>query len=114
PSQGAGGQPDRSRPAMSEAPPRRSLLVPAITTIVIVAALLALGAWQLERRIDKLALISALDEGLSAAPMPLPPSGRWGELSPAKDEFRRVTLSGVIDARDQEQVVASPAPRRKD
>jgi surfeit locus 1 family protein len=99
---------------MSEALARRSLLVPAVTTIVIVAVLLALGVWQLERRGDKLALIAALDERLAAAPIPLPLATRWGELSPAKDEFRRVTLSGVIDARDQAQVFASPSPLRKD
>jgi len=99
---------------MSEALPRRSLLVPTVTTIVIVAALLSLGTWQLERRVDKLALIAALDERLSAAPVPMPTSGRWGELSQAKDEFRRVTLRGVIDASDQAQVFASPSPLRKD
>jgi surfeit locus 1 family protein len=99
---------------MSEALPRRSLLVPAVTTIVIVAVLLALGAWQLERRVDKLALMAVLDERLSAASVPLPPSGRWSELSPAKDEFRRVTLSGVVDTRDQAQVFTSSSPLRKD
>jgi cytochrome oxidase assembly protein ShyY1 len=99
---------------MSEALPSRRLLVPSITTIVIVAALLALGAWQLQRRVDKLALIAALDERLSAVPVPLPPPGSWGGLSPAKDEFRRVTLSGVLDARDQAQVFTSSSPLRKD
>jgi surfeit locus 1 family protein len=99
---------------MSEALPRRRLLVPTVTTMIIVAALLALGAWQLERRVDKLALIAALDERLAAVPVALPPPVRWGELSPAKDEFRRVTLNGVIDARDPAQVFASPSPLRKD
>jgi cytochrome oxidase assembly protein ShyY1 len=99
---------------MSQAPRRRSLLVPTVTTIVIVAALLSLGVWQLERRVDKLALIAALDERLAAAPVALPPPARWGDLSPAKDEFRRVTLRGVIATRDQAQVFASPSPLRKD
>ena len=93
---------------MSEALPRRGLLVPTVTTVVIVAVLLALGVWQLERRVDKLALIAALDERLGAAPVVLPPSGRWQELTPAKDEFRRVTLRRHIDPRDQAQVFASP------
>jgi cytochrome oxidase assembly protein ShyY1 len=99
---------------MSETLPRRSLLVPTGITVVIVATLLALGVWQLERRIDKLALIAALDERLAVAPVMLPPSGRWQELTPAKDEFRRVTLSGIIDPRVQAQVFASPSPLRKD
>lgn len=99
---------------MNQAASRRSLLIPALTTAVIVAVLLSLGVWQLERRHDKLALIAALDERLTAAPVALPPPARWDELSPSKDEFRRVTLSGVIDAREQAQVFASPSPLRKD
>ena len=98
---------------MSQALPRHSLLIPTVTTIIIVATLLALGVWQLERRADKLALIAALEERLAAAPVALPPPARWHELSPAKDEFRRVTLSGAIDPRDQAQVFASPSPLRK-
>lgn len=99
---------------MSESPRRRGLLVPAATTIVIVATLLSLGVWQLERRADKLALIAALDERLSATPVPVPPAARWSELTPAKDEFRRVTLSGVIEARNQAGVFATSTPLRKD
>jgi cytochrome oxidase assembly protein ShyY1 len=99
---------------MSEAASRRSLLIPITTTVVIVAVLLSLGVWQLERRADKLALITALDERLAAAPVALPPAARWGELTPQKDEFRRVTLSGVLEARQPAQVFASPSALRKD
>ena len=95
---------------MSEALPRRSLLVPTVTTIVIVAVLLALGVWQLERRVDKLALIAALDERLAAAPVALPPAARWSELTPAKDEFRRVTLQ----RRDRARAIRRRcSPRRR-
>jgi cytochrome oxidase assembly protein ShyY1 len=99
---------------MSAAALRRGLLIPAVTTAVIVLVLLALGTWQLERRGAKLALIAMLDERLSAAPVPLPPPSAWNELTPAVDEFRRVTFRGVIDARDPAQVFASPSPLRKD
>lgn len=99
---------------MSEAAPRRGLLIPVVTTIVIVSVLLALGAWQLERRTAKLALIATLDERLATAPVALPPAARWSELTPAHDEFRRVVLSGVIDGRDGAQVFASGSPLRKD
>lgn len=99
---------------MSEAESRRSLLIPVATTVVIVAVLLSLGVWQLERRVDKLALIAALDERLAAAPVALPPAANWGELTPQKDEFRRVTLSGVLQAGEPAQVFASPSPLRKD
>lgn len=99
---------------MSALAPRRHLAVPVATTAVIVAVLLSLGFWQLDRRVDKLALIAALDERLAAAPVALPPPAQWGELSRTGDEFRRVTLTGVIDARDEAQVFASPSPLRKD
>jgi surfeit locus 1 family protein len=98
---------------MNEALPRR-LVVPAVTTIVIVATLLSLGLWQLERRVDKLALIAALNERLAAAPVPLPPAARWPELTPAKDEFRRVTILGSIVPGEEAHVYASGSPLRKD
>jgi cytochrome oxidase assembly protein ShyY1 len=99
---------------MSDAAQRRGLLIPALTTIVIVMTLLALGVWQLERRTGKLALIATLDERLAAAPVALPPASHWSELTPARDEFRRVMLTGVIDSRAPAQVFASSSPLRKD
>ena len=99
---------------MSPAAGRRGLLLPVATTVVIVAVLVSLGVWQLQRRGDKLALIAALDQRLAASSVPLPPAARWNEMTPAEDEFRRVTLAGVIDAREQAQVFASPSALRKD
>jgi cytochrome oxidase assembly protein ShyY1 len=99
---------------MSEAVSRRSLLIPVLMTAVMVAVLLALGAWQLERRGDKLALIATLDQRLAAAPVALPPAARWGELTQASDEFKRVNLTGIFDARETAQVFATPSPLRKD
>ena len=40
----------------------------------MVACLVGLGIWQLQRRVDKHALIAALDERLAAAPVALPPA----------------------------------------
>lgn len=73
----------------------------ALIALVMVAVLLALGAWQLQRRVAKQALIAALTERLAAAPMPLPPPSDWADLSPARDEFRRVTFTArFTDAPD--------------
>jgi surfeit locus 1 family protein len=93
---------------------RRGLLVPTVTTAVILVTLLSLGVWQLERRLDKLALIAALGERLAAAPVALPPAARWGELTPAKDEFRRVTMLGLIEPEEEARVYASASALRKD
>lgn len=99
---------------MNAAAGRRGVLLPVATTVVIVAVLVSLGVWQLQRRGDKLALIGRLEERLAAAPVPLPPDARWGGLTAARDGFRRVTFEGVIDAREQAQVFASPSALRKD
>jgi surfeit locus 1 family protein len=99
---------------MSELSFRRSVLVPAVTTVMIVAVLLSLGAWQLQRRVEKLALIATLEERLGASPVPLPPPAQWEGFLPDREEFRRVTLTGVFDLRDQAQVFASGSPLRRD
>jgi cytochrome oxidase assembly protein ShyY1 len=63
-----------------------------IFTLVLVAAFVGLGLWQLQRRVEKHRLIAALTERLAAAPVPLPPSSQWKTLTPARDEFRRVSF----------------------
>jgi cytochrome oxidase assembly protein ShyY1 len=50
------------------------------------------GLWQLQRRSEKHILIAALSERLAAHPEPLPAPSRWGTLTPASDEFRRVSF----------------------
>jgi cytochrome oxidase assembly protein ShyY1 len=64
----------------------------AIFTLVMVMLFAGLGVWQLQRRIEKHALIAALTERLAAAPVPLPPAAQWRALDAAKDEFRRVSF----------------------
>ena len=71
---------------------RRSILLPAAVAAVGVAILVSLGLWQIERKTWKEALIAALAERVTAAPVKLPPAAQWSSLSAASDEFRRVTL----------------------
>jgi surfeit locus 1 family protein len=56
-----------------------------------VAALIWLGAWQVERLIWKEDLIARLEERLAAAPVALP-----DPLDPARDNFLRVVVTGRI------------------
>jgi cytochrome oxidase assembly protein ShyY1 len=65
-----------------------------VFTFVMVVVLTGLGLWQLQRRVEKHALIAALSERLAAAPQPLP-SAQWDTMKPATDEFRRVTLKAA-------------------
>ena len=67
----------------------------AIFVALAVAAFLVfigLGAWQLERKAWKEALIDTLDQRLAARPVDLPRRTQWASLDQAKDEFRRVTF----------------------
>ena len=64
-------------------------------TLAMVALFVGLGVWQLQRRIEKHALIAALTERLATAPAPLPSPSEWRALEPAKDEFRRVRFTAT-------------------
>ena len=82
-------------------------------TLAMVTAFVALGLWQLQRRVEKHALIAALTERLAAAPAPLPPSAQWNALTPGRDEFRRVTFSATY-ANPDAMVYASGSAIRED
>jgi surfeit locus 1 family protein len=86
----------------------------SVFTLGMLACLVALGVWQLQRREQKHTLIAALTERLAADPVPLPSPQEWGALTPAHDEFRRVTFAGRRDARPQASVFTSGSALRPD
>jgi len=55
---------------------------------------LALGAWQLQRRTWKLALIERVEQRVHMAPKPLLPPSRWAEVGSAHHEYLPVTVHG--------------------
>jgi cytochrome oxidase assembly protein ShyY1 len=67
----------------------------AVFTLLMVMAFSGLGIWQLQRRVEKHALIARLNERLAAAPAALPAPAQWPSLSPADDEFRRVSFTAT-------------------
>lgn len=71
---------------------RRSLLVPAIAALLALAALVALGTWQMNRKAWKEALIATLAERLGAPPADVPARDTWDRLRPQEMEFRRVAF----------------------
>ena len=85
-----------------------------IFTLVMVIAFVALGVWQLQRRVEKHALIAALNERLAAAPVPLPPPAQWSALNPAHDEFRRVSFTATYQSRLDAMVYTSGSAVRGD
>jgi cytochrome oxidase assembly protein ShyY1 len=93
---------------------RRGVAGLGIFTALTVALLIGLGVWQLQRRVEKHALILALTERLAAAPEALPPAAQWNALTPARDEFRRVRFSAVYESRPDAMVYSAGSAIRED
>jgi surfeit locus 1 family protein len=57
---------------------------------------IALGLWQIERRAEKSALISAVDRRLSQPPVAAPGPPDWPRITFRTDAYRRVRVRGVF------------------
>ena len=86
----------------------------AVIALVMVSVLASLGVWQLRRKDEKHALIAALTERLAAAPVALPPATEWAGLTPARDEFRRVSFTATFESRPDAMVYSSGSAVRDD
>jgi cytochrome oxidase assembly protein ShyY1 len=85
-----------------------------IFILAMVMLFVGLGVWQLQRRVEKHALIAALTERLATAPVPLPPPAQWSALDPAHDEFRRVSFTATYQSRLDAMVYTSGSAIRPD
>jgi len=85
-----------------------------VFTLVMVALFAGLGVWQLQRRVEKHALIAHLTERLAAAPGSLPSPSQWSALTPAQDEFRRVSFAATYESRPDAMVYSSGSAVRDD
>src|SRR6188472_1177269 len=85
-----------------------------LVALVMVAVLVGLGIWQLRRGAEKHALIAALTERLTTAPIALFPPADWATLSSVRDEFRRVSFSATYEARPDAMVYSSGSAVRPD
>jgi len=83
-------------------------------TLVMIVAFVGLGAWQLQRRAEKHALIAALTERLGAARVPLPPSSQWRALAATGDEFRRVAFTATYQRLPDAMVYSAGSAVRED
>jgi surfeit locus 1 family protein len=72
----------------------RRFLLPAIALCVI-AGLVALGVWQLERRVTKLTLIDQVEHRLSAPSVPAPGPAAWPAIGP-QSAYTRVAIHGLL------------------
>ncbi|KQO70912.1 SURF1 family protein [Methylobacterium sp. Leaf88] len=66
----------------------------AVTGLILVAALAALGTWQVQRRTWKHDLIARVEARVHADPIAAPGPGTWDGLTADADAYRRVRTSG--------------------
>jgi surfeit locus 1 family protein len=70
------------------------LAVAGTLAILLFATFVALGTWQLKRRVWKLDLIARVEQRVHAPPMAAPGPAQWPKVSAATDEYRHVTVTG--------------------
>jgi cytochrome oxidase assembly protein ShyY1 len=99
---------------MTEAVRHRTPWGFGVFTLVVIAIFVGLGLWQLQRRVEKHALIAALTERLAAAPVPLPSASEWRRLTADHDEFRRVSFTAIYEPRLDAMVYSSGSAIRPD
>jgi len=74
--------------------PQFRRIVVVLLAVIGVGGLSALGVWQLERRVWKLALIERVEQRVHAAPVAPPAPGDWPAVTAADDEYLRVGVAG--------------------
>jgi len=94
--------------------PRRGVAGFGVFTLAMLALFIGLGVWQLQRRVEKHALIAALTERLAVAPGALPSPAQWSALTPARDEFRRVSFTATYQHLPDAMVYSSGSAVRED
>ena len=72
--------------------------------LVLVAALAALGTWQVQRRAWKHDLVARVEARIHAEPVEAPGPATWDGLTPEADAYRRVRATGRL-RHDRETLV---------
>ena len=62
--------------------------------VLVFAALVALGTWQVKRLYWKLDLIERVEQRVHAEPVASPGPDRWDRLTRQSEEYRHVRVSG--------------------
>ncbi len=79
------------------ATPSRSLLWPGVATALVLAVLVGLGLWQLERMAWKEAILAQIEARVHAAPLPLPPEAEWAGYDASAHDYLHVSASGTFE-----------------
>jgi surfeit locus 1 family protein len=75
----------------------RTLIAPAIFTLIMGAILVGLGIWQLQRLDWKNAIVARIEARTTAPAQPLPPRANWAAQNPDDYEYRHVEADGTFD-----------------
>lgn len=89
---------------------RRLPLVFTACLLLLAAAFAVLGTWQVQRLFWKLDLIARVDARVNGAPAAPPAPSQWPSVSAERDEYRRVTVSGIF-LHDREVLVQAVTER---
>lgn len=80
---------------MTAAPRRRfAITLSLVVALVLSLGLVALGNWQLERRVWKLGLIERVSARVDAPAQAAPLPEQWSQINRQSDEYRHVRISG--------------------
>lgn len=71
-----------------------ALVLMALLALVLFAGFMALGTWQVHRRVWKLDLIARVDQRVHAPAVDAPLLAQWQGVTAAADEYRHVRLRG--------------------
>jgi surfeit locus 1 family protein len=72
------------------------LAVAGTLAVLLFVTFVALGTWQLKRRVWKLDLITRVEQRVHAPPAAPPGPAQWPQVSAATDEYRHVVVSGTF------------------
>lgn len=78
----------------------------ALCALLLFAVFVALGSWQLQRRVWKLDLIERVNQRVAAPAVPAPAPPDWPNVSAASHEYRHVQLTGRFIAGSDTRVQA--------
>lgn len=86
---------------------RGSLYLWVALLLLFTTVFVALGVWQVKRLHWKLDLIARVDARVNAAPVPAPAPADWAAVNASDDEYRHVTVSGLLLNQAETRVYAS-------
>lgn len=74
----------------------RSLLLPALASLIALAILIGLGTWQLQRKAWKESLVQQIEARAYGEPGAIVPEAEWSTWRADHDEFRKVRVTGTF------------------